>query len=104
MHADRRCAIPPGKPGHRPARERVQGGTEPLTPEVRLELIPRITHRRVAVADVHGSRADADRLDRTVAAADHQIEPREVELLDECGKERQALPIVSTDAGQMLKQ
>ena len=46
---------------------------DPLDPEIRLELVPRIPHRRVAVADVDRARRDDHRLGHAVAAADHQV-------------------------------
>ena len=50
-------------------------------PEIRVELVPRIPHRRVAVADVHRAGRPQHRLHRAVAAADDQVVAVEVQPL-----------------------
>jgi hypothetical protein len=39
-----------------------------------------------------------------VARADHEIEPIEIELLDECREKRQALAVVVPDTRQQLEE
>ena len=61
--------------------------------EIRVELVPRVPHRRVAVADVDAPRPDDDRLRGAVAAADDEVVSVEVEQLDGGGKERQVVAV-----------
>src|SRR4051812_40135489 len=83
-------AIPAARRGRIPSRElRKHRTIEPsarrrshtIGTEVRLELIPRVSHRRMAVGDVAGPARHHDRLRRAVAAADDQVVAVQVELL-----------------------
>ena len=81
-HRARRAMIVPQQPAAQPP--------EAFRTEVGVELVPGIPHRREAVAEVHGPAGPNHRLGDAVARADDEIVPRQVELLDDEGKDREA--------------
>ena len=78
-HASRMTALPPG----RDARARI-----------RIELIPGVPHRRVAVADVLRAPRRRDRFGRAWLRAHDEIEAIEIEPLDRERKQRQVSAVV----------
>src|SRR4029453_5938221 len=98
------CATPSSQTRHGGAHPPSTERAEPSSPEIGIELIPGIAHRRMAVADVHRSRASEDRFGDTGAAAHDQVELLEVELLDEDREERQAPAVVVPNAREILNQ
>ncbi len=95
-----------------PARQARQDGAKEARPdlaylgrsEIGIELIPRVPHRRVAVAHVPGTPRDHDRLGGAVTRADDEIESVEVELLDRGREERQILAVVASGRRQPLDE
>ena len=111
MLGDRHIAVDAPRRGGVPARQRLQNGPEsaalrrpdPALAEIGVELIPGVSHGGEAVAEVPGAPGLDDGFRRAVARADHQIVVVEVELLDHCREQREAIAIVAPDAGQILQ-
>ncbi len=92
---DARCGVP--IPARQP-RHHMPGSSGPkvaeaLRTEVRRELVPRVAHGRVAVADVHASTGGHHGFGRTVAGGHHKRRVVEVELLDGEREQRQVVAI-----------
>ena len=99
-----RRSIPPGKGGHDRPEQLAARVADLSWAEVGPELIPRVSHRGVTVADVDRPARPDDRLDRAVARADDEVEGVEVEKLDRGGKKRQKLAIAPDGRGQSLHE
>ena len=78
--------------------------SEPARPEVLLAQVPRVAHRRVAVADVDLAAGGAHALGHGVGARDHEVVAADVQRLDRARKQRQQRPEVPPDAGQSLQE
>ncbi len=102
IHARCGATIPTGQGGHDRSRSGMPEPTQPRHPEIRLELVPRVAHGGMAVADVHGPPGGHHGLRRTVARRNHHIHIVEVELFDGDGKQRQVVAIETCGQGQVL--
>ena len=99
-----RGGIPAGqRPEHGP-QQPVGHRSHAPGAEIRVELVPRVTHRREAVAEVARPPGLHDRLRRAMAGADDQVVAVEVELLDRHGEERQAVAVEASNARQALEE
>ena len=104
VHAASRVAVPPGHPGERRPEPFRARRTDNVRTEVRVELVPRVAHGGVAVADVPRAPRDNDGLRRAVARADDEIVTVEVELLDRRREQGQVLAVVPRGCRQPLDE
>ena len=105
IDARRSRRIPSRQPRHhRPIHPPVREAAHASRTEVGVELIPRIPHRRVAVADVPRPARRDDGLRGTVAGADDQLVRIQVELLDRQRKQREVLAVVGRRQRQPLNE
>ena len=104
VDAMRRIAIPAREPGHHVTRQGTRESAEALGPEVGVELIPRIPHRRMAVAEVHRAAGLDHGFGSAVTRRHDQVGAIEIELLDHGREQRQVLPISPDRLGQPLDQ
>ena len=73
VHARRRGRVPARQPRqHRAVEPAARQRPDPRRPEVRVELVPGVAHRRMAVADVARPARRHHRLGRAVARADRR--------------------------------
>ena len=79
-----RLAVPAAQPG-RLALDHPAFRSHPV-PEVVVETVPDVAHRRVAVAHVHGARRRSCTLGHAVAGAEHEVVVRQVQAVDPAGK------------------
>ena len=104
VRAAGRVAVPPCQPRHHRPHHATTQLAEPLRPEVRVELVPRIAHRRQAVAQVARAPGTHDRLGAAMADADDKIEAIEGELLDGRREQRQVVAVVALHERQPLHE
>src|SRR5437016_14043261 len=95
VRAVRRIAIPSRHPRHHAAHRGTRHAADAFGAEVLVELVPRIPHRREAVAEVRHAAGAHDRFHRAVAHADDGVEAIEIELLDGGWEDRQILAVVA---------
>src|SRR5262249_52183501 len=93
VNAIRSVAVPTRHPRHHRPHHRRGGAPDALRTEVRVELIPRIPHRREAVAHVPDAARVHDRFRAAMTDADDDVEAIEGELLDGGGEQREAMAI-----------
>src|SRR5439155_26843373 len=104
VYPDGSVPVPSRQGGQYGSQQRARGRADARGTEVRIELIPRVAHRRMAIAEVQRSWTHDRPFGHAMAAAEDEIERLEIELLDERGKERQAFAVVVTHAGQALQR
>ena len=75
-----------------------------LARKVVVELVPRVAHRRVAVAEVRHARGRARSLRDAVRRGDHEVETGKVEGLDGARKEREELTVAAAREGQAVQE
>ena len=91
--------VPPGHAPHHRPHETAGHRTHARGPEVLVELVPGVPHRRMAIADVHRALGHDHRLHGAVAAADDQVEALEVEQPHGERIERQVMAVEPRRAG-----
>ena len=99
-----RALVPAGETVEQLPHHRRPGPADPFRPEVGVELVPGVPHRREAVAEVAGAGRGADRLGRAVAGGDHQVGVADVEPFDGERVERQQMAVQARDAGHPLQE
>jgi hypothetical protein len=104
IDAVRRRAIPSGDRRQRQPREQIAGTAETLAAEVRVELVPRVSHRRVAVAEMPSSSGSHNRLRRAVAGRNDEVRVIQVEQLDRRRKQRKHLAVAPGRSRQPLQR
>src|SRR5580765_3603432 len=82
VRAVRSRAVPSGQARHHRPHDPTGDRAHPFRSEIGVELVPRVAHRRQAIADVLRAPWFDDRLDAAVADADDDVIVIEVELLD----------------------
>src|SRR5207237_5967795 len=92
-----RVAVPTSQSRHDVAHDEAAGPPEPLRSEIGVELIPCVSHRREAIAEMPRAARSDDGFDAAMAGADDQIETVEIELLDGHREQRQICPVESRD-------
>ena len=94
---DARCrrGIPLSEPAKKKPIQPAPGRPNSGRAEILIELVPSISHWRMAVREVSGSPGFDDRLGDAMTRADDQVEPVEVELLDRDGEQGNIPPVVS---------
>jgi hypothetical protein len=94
--------IPARETRHEPPKQPGAHAAYLSRSEIGIELIPAVSHGRVAVANMQRSAWYHHRFRRTVARADHQIEAIEVELLDRSWKRQQIRAVMAGGPWQPL--
>src|SRR5215470_20107540 len=87
--AARGVTVPSRHPRHDTTHHRTRCPAHSLRSEIGIELVPRVTHWRKAIAKMPRAAWPDDRFGAAVAHADDEIETVEVELLDGRRKQRQ---------------
>ena len=93
--AARRAHVPASQHRRDGMRGQTRQGARAAWPEVGVELVPEVPHRRVDVGDVHGASSGAAAFGHRVAGGEHQVVRRQIEGLDGEGKQRQVVAVAA---------